>query len=115
MELTSSVEPGQAAVVSPSNDAREQLEHYFSSLFDREDERADVHRLVDSIQQGHAALTVHPRGEVETNRALEIIAQAQPMEVCDHDLDKQGMERAATAHDKEPIVKQLVDATRKIQ
>jgi hypothetical protein len=112
VELTSSVEPGQAAVVGPSNDTREQLEHYFSSLFDREDERAHVDRFVDGIQQGHAALTVHPRGEVETNRALEIIEQAQPLEVCDHDLDKQGMERAATPHDKEPLVKQLVDATR---
>ena len=105
MQLTSSVEPGQAGVVGPAGELEEQLEEYFSGLFDREEERPNVHLFVDGIQQGHAALTVHPRGDVETARALEIMESAQPIEMCDHDLDKQGMERAATPDNGEPVVK----------
>ena len=112
VRLTSQTEPGQAAVASPSDDLETQLEHYFSGLFDRVDERSNVHVFVDGVQQGHAALTVHPRGEVETNRALQIMEQAQPIEICDHDLDSQGMERAAATGESEPFVKQLFDATR---
>ena len=47
-----------------------QLEEYFSGLFDRLDELPNVHFFVDGVQQGHAALTVHPRGEIETDRAI---------------------------------------------
>jgi hypothetical protein len=112
VQLTSSAEPGQAAVVGPADDLEAQLEEYFSHLFDRDDERPNVHVFVDGVQQGHAALTVHPRGEVETNRALQIMEQAQPLEICDHDLEKQGMERAAAPRESEPFVKQLLDATR---
>jgi hypothetical protein len=108
VELTSTAEPGQAAVVGPADNLNEQLQEYFSRLFDREEERPNVHLFVEGVQQGHAALTVHPRGEVETTRALQILEQAQPLEMCDHDLDKQGMERAATPHESEPIVKQLL-------
>ena len=111
VRLTSRSEPGQAAVVGPADDLDAQLEEYFSHLFDRDDELPYVHFFVDGVQQGHAALTVHPRGDIETERALQIMEQAQPLEICDHDLEKQGMERAA-ARETEPFVKQLLDATR---
>jgi hypothetical protein len=112
VQLTSSIEPGQAAVVGPDQEFPRQLEDYFTGLFDRTDELPNVHLFVDGIQQGHAALTVHPRGEVETTRALQIMEQAQPLELCDHDLHDQGMERAATPQNSEPFVKQLFDASR---
>lgn len=113
VSLTSLAEPGDAAVVGPSEKLESQLEEYFSQLFDREDERPNVHLFVDGIQQGHAALTVHPRGKVETDRALAIMEEeAQPIEIVDHDLDEQGMERAASPKNGEPFVKQLLDATR---
>lgn len=112
VQLTSKSEPGQAAVVGPADELEKQLEEYFSGLFVREDERPNVHLFVDGVQEGHAALTVHPRGEVETTRALEIMEQAQPLEICDHDLDDQSMERAASGHNDDPFVKQLLDATR---
>jgi hypothetical protein len=112
VQLTSSADPGPAAVVGPSGDLESQLEEYFTTLFTREDEVTNVHVFVDGVQQGHAALTVHPRGEVETSRALEIMEQAQPLEIVDHDLEAQGMERAATPHEREPMVKQLFDASR---
>jgi len=112
VQLTSKSEPGQAAVVGAADGLEKQLEEYFSGLFDRADELPNVHLFVDGVQQGHAALTVHPRGEIETNRALEIMEQAQPLEIVDHDLEAQGMERAATPHEREPMVKQLFDASR---
>jgi hypothetical protein len=111
VQLTSSAEPGQAAVVGHGNDLETQLEEYFSGLFDRVDEIPNVHFFVDGVQQGHAALTVHPRGEVETHRALEIMEAARPLEICDHDLQDQDMEHAASAHNGEPFIKQLLDAS----
>ncbi len=112
VQLTSSTEPGQAAVVGPADALEQQLEEYFAHLFDRADELPNVHVFVDGVQQGHAALTVHPRGTVETNRALQIMEQAQPLEICDHDLQYQAMERAASGRDTDPFIKQLLDATR---
>lgn len=113
VRLTSISEPGEAAVVGPSEQLEAQLEEYFSQLFDREEERPNVHLFVDGVQQGHAALTVHPRGKVETDRALAIMEQeAEPIEIVDHDLEDQAMERAASPNNNEPFVKQLLDATR---
>jgi len=112
VRLTSGDEPGQAAVVGRGGDLEAQLEEYFSGLFDRLDELPNVHFFVDGVQQGHAALTVHPRGEIETNRALEILEEAQPLEICDHDLDDQAMEHAAYDGDDDPYLKQLFDASR---
>jgi hypothetical protein len=111
VQLTSGDEHGQAAVVGLSAELEAQLEEYFSGLFDRMDELPNVHFFVDGVTQGHAALTVHPRGEIETSRALEILEEAQPLEICDHDLDDQTMEHAA-ADDDDPYLKQLFDASR---
>lgn len=112
VELTSSDEPGQASVVGPAGDLEAQLEEYFSGLFDRVEEIPNVHFFVDGVTQGHAALTVHPRGEMETNRALEILEEAQPLEICDHDLEDLVMERAASLDDDETYLKQFFDAAR---
>ena len=112
VRLTSLAEPGDAAIVGPSDNLETQLEEYFTRLFDREDERPNVHLFVDGVQQGHAALIVHPRGKVETDRALRILEEDEPIEIVDHDLEDQGMERAATPDNSEPFVKQLLVATR---
>jgi hypothetical protein len=114
VQLTSKSEPGQAAVVGPADGLEAQLEEYFTGLFDRVDELPNVHLFVDGVQQGHAALTVHPRGDTETTRALQIMEQAQPIEICDHDLQDQAMERAASDSDNDSFVKQLLDATRDV-
>jgi hypothetical protein len=112
VRLTSLAEPGEAAIVGPSDNLEAQLEEYFTRLFDREEERPNVHLFVDGVQQGHAALTVHPRGKVETDRALEILEEEHPIEIVDHDIEDQVMERAATPNNSDPYVKQLLDATR---
>lgn len=114
VQLTSSDEPGQAAIVGPAHDLEAQLEEYFSALFDRLDELPNVHFFVDGVQQGHAALTVHPRGEIETHRALEIMEEAQPLEICDHDLEDQALEQAASRGNEDPYFKQLLDASREM-
>jgi hypothetical protein len=112
VRLTSLNEPGEAAIVGPSDGFQAQLEEYFADLFDRDDELPNVHLFVDGVQQGHAALAVHPRGTVETTRALAIMEQAQPIEICEHDIGNQSMERAAGPRNAEPFLKQLLDATR---
>jgi hypothetical protein len=111
VQLTSRTEPGQAAIVGNADDLGKQLEEYFTGLFDRPEEQSNVHLFADGVRQGHAALTVQPRGEIETNRALEIMEEAQPLEICDHDLQDQGMEHAASRRDDDPFVKQLFDAS----
>jgi hypothetical protein len=108
VQLTSQVEPG---AVGTAHDLESQLEEYFGGLFDRIEELPDVHFFVDGVQQGHAALAVHPRGEVEMNRALQIMEQAQPLEICDHDLEDQA-EPAASSHDEESFLRQLFAASR---
>lgn len=113
VQLTSGTEPGQAAVIGHASEFEAQLEEYFVGLFDRVDELPNVHFFVDGVQQGHAALTVHPRGEVETNRAIEIMEQAQPLEICDHDLQDQIMEYAAS-REHDPLMKQLFEASAEI-
>jgi hypothetical protein len=112
VQLTSQAEPGPAAVVGAAHDLESQLEEYFGALFDRIDELPNVHFFVDGVQQGYAALTVHPRGEVETNRALEIMEQSQALEICDHDLEDQEMEHAGSGHDEESFLRHLFEASR---
>jgi hypothetical protein len=111
VQLTSGDEPGQAAIVGAAPELEAQLEEYFSGLFDRVEEIPNVHFFVDGVQQGYAALTVHPRGEIETHRALEIMEEAQPLEICDHDLQDQDMEHAASRRDDDSFIKQLFDAS----
>jgi hypothetical protein len=112
VQLTSGAEGSQAAAPGSADDLEAQLEEYFSGLFDRLDELPNVHFFVDGVQQGHAALTVHPRGEIETNRALEIMEEAQPLEICDHDLTDPSMEEAAARDAYDLYLEQLFDASR---
>jgi hypothetical protein len=113
VRLTSSQEPGAgvAAVAGRTGDLETRLENYFSSLFNRVDEIPDVHFFVDGVQQGYAALTVHPRGRVETNRAIQILEDAQPLEICDHDLQSAEREHAASRTSDERLLKQILDAS----
>jgi hypothetical protein len=106
VQLTAGAEPG------PADDLEAQLEEYFSGLFDRLDELPNVHFFVDGITQGHAALAVHPRGEMETHRALEIMEEAQPLEICDRDLGDQAMDETAAPSLDELYLEQLFDAGR---
>lgn len=95
VQLTSPREPGQAAL-SPRGGKLDQLQDYFAQLFPEEDERSDVLALAEGVRQGHAALVVHPRGDIEVERALGILSSASPLEIREHDLENQTMEQAAS-------------------
>jgi hypothetical protein len=106
VELTSKQERGQAGT-APGDDFDEQLANYFQTLFDRAEDRRYAASLTDSVLHGHAAVIVHPRGDVETTRATEILEAASPIELHDKDLDKQTLE-AAAADDETPVLKKVL-------
>ena len=103
VQLTSPHEPGPAGL-TPSNDSTVQLRQYFEQVFPDADEASEVSTFVEGVSHGNAALVVHPRGDVEVQRALDILSASQPLEVREHDLANQAMERAATPHGGETVV-----------
>lgn len=106
VELTSRREPGQAGT-GPAENLTDQLDDYFRQLFDRDEDRRFASSLASSIREGRAAIVVHPRGDIETNRAVEILEGADPLELHDRDLDKQTLEQAASP-DETPVVKRVL-------
>lgn len=105
VDLTATCDPGRAAF-APAGSPHDRLMRHFLVLFGDETERLYVERLTDRIEHGGAAVTVHPRGAVETHRAREILESAHPLEVAQHDLTNQAMEHAAAGHDR-PWVRSL--------
>jgi hypothetical protein len=108
VHLTSAHEPGHAGLVPAQSDALK-LQAYVHTLVDRPEEAPRVLSLSAGVQGGHAAIAVFPRGAIETRRALEVLRQGKPLELYEHDLDKQSLEHAAS-EDSEPLVANVVDA-----
>ena len=108
VHLTSGSEPGHAGLV-PADSFSLKLQAYFHTLFDREEEADHVRALSDAVQSGQAAVAVFPRGDIETARALQVLRQAQPLQLYEHDLDKQVLEHAASSDDA-PVVAHVVNA-----
>jgi hypothetical protein len=95
VQLTSEAEPGQAALMPSPNKSR-QLEDYFAGIFPESNEQERVRTFVEGVRHGNAALIVQPRGDIETRQALEVLSSSQPIQLCEHDLEKQAMEKAAS-------------------
>jgi hypothetical protein len=93
VELTSTEELGQAEVV-PQAGVPEKLTQYFSQLFP--DRGGAVNLFQGAVLAGHAVIAVHPRGDVETNRVVQLLNENDPVEVRAQDLDKQPLEQAAS-------------------
>jgi len=110
VQLTSAVEPGNAGLVPAASFALK-LQAYFRTLFDREDEADHVRSLSEGVQHGHGAIAVFPRGDIETQRARDVLRQAKPLQFYEHDLDKQTLEHAAS-EDSAPVVANVVDAVK---
>ena len=68
---------------------------YFRALLTSDDERQFAEQFAERLDAGAAAITVHPRGPVETSRATEILQHAGPTAVVQHDISNQSFERAA--------------------
>jgi hypothetical protein len=98
VELTASLEPGQAALV-PAASRRAKLEQYFRTLMSEPSERPLVDAIVARVEHGAAAIAVHPRGDIETQRATKIFDEQRAVEVLAHDLDSQSFEHAASSEE----------------
>jgi hypothetical protein len=68
---------------------------YFGTLLTGSDEQHFPEQFAQRLDSGAAAITVHPRGPVETSRATEILARASPTEVARHEISRQPFEHAA--------------------
>ncbi|HEX8754831.1 MAG TPA: hypothetical protein VF745_00720 [Steroidobacteraceae bacterium] len=94
IELTARGEPGRVAG-DPARSLHDRLAQYFHTLFAHADGAQHAHRLADRIEQGAAAITVLPRGDIEVKRAAELLGHATPDELLERDLDDQSWEFAA--------------------
>ncbi len=99
VELTACCEPGRAGL-APADSAHGKFAQYFHTLFRHADEWHYAESLAERIDNGAAAIAVHPRGAVEVDRATEILKGAGPLEVAEHDLANQAMEHAAAKRDR---------------
>jgi hypothetical protein len=94
IELTACCEPGRAGL-HPCENQHRQFAKYFGTLLTRPEETDFPEKLAARLDDGAAAVTVHPRGPVETLRATQILAHAHPTEVVQHEIADQGWEHAA--------------------
>jgi hypothetical protein len=91
IELTACCEPGRAAF-DIADCPHGQFVKYFSSLLTGEGEKQFAEQFAERLDEGGAAITVHPRGPVEISRAMEILAHAGPSAVVQHDVTRKGWE-----------------------
>ncbi|MEP7244544.1 MAG: hypothetical protein ABI885_12825 [Gammaproteobacteria bacterium] len=105
VELTAGCEPGRAALQA-ENSPHGRFVKYFSALLPGKDERQFAERFAERLDEGAAAITVHPRGLVETSRATEILEYAHPSAVLQHDISHQAFEHAA-ARSAKPWISHL--------
>lgn len=110
VQLTSAIEPGNAGLV-PADSFALKLQAYFKTLFDRKEEANHVQSLSAGVQNGNAVVVVFPRGDIETRRAFKVLQQGKPLQLIEHDLDKQTLEHAASA-DAAPVAANVVDAVK---
>jgi hypothetical protein len=98
VDLTSCQELGQVKLV-PRDSVNEKLTEYFRKLF-QSGTNGSGERWVALFQRavldGKAAVAVQPRGDIETQRALQLLNQAGPVELRGVDLQNQTLEHAAT-------------------
>jgi hypothetical protein len=112
VELTSGREPGQAGNI-PAASPQERLRKYFDTLFDPDGEGIAGYGdfFADRVANGASAVTVHPRGDVEIDRATQILERHGPIEMEHKGLtDDIQFERAAV-EDREPLVKKVLRGT----
>jgi hypothetical protein len=99
VDLVSTRESGPAGLIAAGS-PRQQFREYFESLFDDERERRHADILADRVRTGGATITVHPRGQPEIERAIEILRRNSPLEIEHEHLDQTALEHAASAHER---------------
>jgi hypothetical protein len=108
VQLTSAVDPGNAGLVPAASFALK-LQAYFKTLFDEDDEADEVRALSAGVENGNGVVVVFPRGDIETQSALAVLHQGKPLQLFEHDLDKQVLEHAAS-EDAAPVAADVVEA-----
>jgi hypothetical protein len=103
VELTSQRELGQAKVI-PAPGVADKLTQYFGRLFQGDNQGGAAASLRQAVLSGRAVIAVQPRGDVETNRAVEILNRAGPVELQDKDLDREQMFEQAASTAKAPVL-----------
>ena len=99
VELTASHEKGRAGV-QPGSSSGAQFRQYYRTLLSQDEERAFADALAERVEAGTTVtVAVHPRGSIETHRAVQLLENAGASEVVGHDLANQGFERAASSTD----------------
>jgi hypothetical protein len=106
VDLTAACDLGRAGC-QPAELPRGKFLQYFGTLFKANGDREYVATLAERIDRGAAAVTVHPRGLIETRRAASIIESGSPAEVAHRDLGNQAWERAA-ANSEQPWIKHVL-------
>lgn len=98
VELTSCQELGQVKLV-PREGVGEKLSEYFRKLFQTvgngKGERS-AQLFQRAVLDGKAVIAVQPRGDIETQRAIQLLNEAGPVELRGADLQNQTLEHAAT-------------------
>jgi len=102
VELTSRQELGQAKL-APAADVEDKLTQYFRQLFPGDRGDVPVRQLQSAIQGGEAVIAVHPRGQIETERAIQILNEGEPMQIKGADLDRQSLEHAAAEEESSAL------------
>jgi hypothetical protein len=95
VHLTAACELGCAGL-EPAASPHVKCVQYFRTLLKREDEQHFPEILAQRIDNGAATITVLPRGAVETARATELLKEAHPADVVEHDCAKHGWEHASS-------------------
>jgi hypothetical protein len=98
VELTAAREPGRAGYCSAEL-PRGKFAQYFRAVLKADTDLQFVESLAERVDGGAVAVTVHPRGRIETHRASKILEQAGPAEVMQRDLESQTLEHAAALRD----------------
>lgn len=111
VELTASREKGRAGV-QPAGSSQGRFLQYFSTLLDHDDERAFVQQLAERVADGSiATIAVHPRGELETSRATQILENRGALQVVAHELKNQALEHAASPQTRSWLAYLIPDHT----
>jgi hypothetical protein len=80
LDVVSWKDPGRASA-GPNDHVEDDLIAHFSMLLEEDHDVALVERLVASLRDGQAALVVHPRGQIEIERARDILEEHEPQTV----------------------------------
>jgi hypothetical protein len=99
IDVCACCDPGRSAL-HPANTQHRQFVQYFGALLNAADEREFAEQFAQKLDDGCAAVTVHPRGPVETSRARDIVTRAGPMAIALHEISNHQWEHAAARQQK---------------